>query len=578
MALSGSITTSYWTSSDSGQTRGYTLSWTATQSIANNQSTISWTLSTSGSYKYTVAERTLYVVLAGKVLVNKTDRVMRGAGTVASGSFTVGHDSSGNCSISGSIQAAVYTSAVNCTASGSWSLDTIPRKANITGADSVTDEENPYFTFSNPGGFGMYAELEVNPNNEHLFKRNVPNTGAFTFELTEDERNILRGYLKNANSGTLRYLLYSNGGSWVSYVDKTLTITNAKPTIQYSVKDVNEKTLAVTNDESVFIRYYSNAEVSVSATAYKQAEIKNTKVICGSQNLTESNGIIYGVDSGNFVFSATDSRGNTVSDSKQVTFIEYIKLTCDLLAKAPTTDGDLSFAISGNYYNNSFGTTDNDLVVEYCYSENGGEYSEWFRLDGVTFADNKYSVSVVVEGLDYRSSYVVKARATDKLMEVQTESKSLKAIPVCDWGENDFNFNVPVTIQGINVGNTLAELNSNLQDYIIDQGSLDIWTYRKWHSGIAECWARIVQETISVSESWGAVYSYDDAIKPKNYPFSFSEIPTVTFGTELYGNNYWLFTGTKKGTLTTSPSVSVCRPTPASVIPTINIHVIGRWK
>lgn len=470
MALSGSMTTGYWTSSDTGKTRGYTLSWTATQSIANNQSTISWTLATAGTYPYTVAERTLIAVLAGKTLVSKTDRVMRGAGTVASGSFTVSHDSSGNCSISGSIQAAVYTSSVNCTASESWSLNNIPRQANITSAPNFTDEENPTITYSNLAGnsvTSLQACISLTGAKADIAYRDISKTGtSYTFNLTEEERNVLlNNTLSGSNSRTVMFYVKTviGGNTFYSTSSKTFTVVNNKPTIEPTVKDVNPKTVAVTNDENVFIRYHSNAEVSVNATAYKNASITARKVICGSQNISTDIGVIQGIDSGNFVFSATDSRGNTVSDSKQVTFIEYVKLTCDLQAKAPTTDGDLTFTITGNYYNNAFGTTDNMLLLECCYSEGGGAFTEWQAVDGFSVEENKYSVTVTILGLNYRSSYVVKARATDLLSEVVTESKSLRAIPVCDWGENDFNFNVPVTVQGINLTEKINELAEQLQ-------------------------------------------------------------------------------------------------------------------
>lgn len=514
MALSGSITTGYWTSSDTGKTRGYTLSWTASQSIASNQSTISWTLSTAGTYPYTVAERTLYVVLAGNVLVNKTDRVMRGAGTVASGSFVVGHDSSGNCSFSGSIQAAVYTSSVNCTGSASWGLDTIPRQANLTGAPNFTDEDNPTITYSNPAGTAvtsLQACISLTGAKGDIAYRDISKNGtSYTFNLTDEERNILlNNTLSGSNSRTVLFFVRTviGGNTFHSTVTRIFTVVNNKPTIEPTVRDVNPVTLGITNDENVFIRYHSNAEVSIGAQAYKNASITTRKAICGSQSVSEDTGIMKGIDSGNFVFSATDSRGNTVSDSKQVTFIEYMKLTCDLLAKAPTTDGDLSFEISGTYYNNSFGTTDNELTVEYCYSENGGEYSEWKRLDGIAFADNKYSVSVIAEGLDYRSSYVVRARATDLLSEVITESKSLKAIPVFDWGEDGFNFNVPVSVEG-----------QPLVDFVVEQGSSGIWTYRKWNSGFAELWA-------VVTPTFANIYVLQSSY---SLPFTLTSVLAVT--------------------------------------------------
>lgn len=448
MALSGRVITNYWTSSDE-RTRGYVLNWTATQSVSQNQSTISWSLSTAGTYGSTVAERTLVVVLAGQTLVNKTDRVSRGAGGIASGSFTVNHASDGTYNFSGSIQAAVYGTAVNCTGSGSFSLDQIPRKASIINATSITDEGNPYFSFGNPGGFSMYAELEVNPNSTHLFKRDIPNTGSYTFALTEEERDVLRERLANANTGTLRYLLYSKNGSYVSYTDRQLTIADAQPTIEPSVKDVNPVTLAITKDENVFIRYHSNAEIALNAQAYKKASIKSVKASCGSQNINSDTGTISGVDSGVFAFSATDSRGNTVSQTKQVTFIKYVELTCDLVAKPPTTHGDLSFSVVGNYFNDSFGKTPNSLTVEYCYSENGSDFTDWEPIENVDISENRYSGSVTITGLDYKANYTVKARAKDLLAQATVEGESLVALPLFDWGKNGFNFNIPITSDGI---------------------------------------------------------------------------------------------------------------------------------
>lgn len=566
MALSGSITTGYWTSSDSGQTRGYTLSWTATQSIANNQSTISWTLSTAGTYPYTVAERTLYVVLAGNVLVNKTDRVMRSKGTVASGSFTVGHASDGTFGFTGSIQAAVYTSSVNCTGSESWSLNNIPRQANITSAPNFNDEQNPTITYSNPAGTAvtsLQACISLTGAKSDIAYRDISKTGtSYTFNLTEAERNVLRNAtLSGSNSRTVVFYVRTEigGNTFYSTSSKTFTVVNNKPTIEPTVKDINSKTLAITNDENVFIRYHSNAEVSVNAKAYKNASITARKVICGSQNIATDTGVISNVDSGNFVFSATDNRGNTVSDSKQVTFIEYIKLTCDLQAKTPTTEGNLSFAVAGNYYNNSFGTTDNVLVVEYCYSENGGEYSEWIALDGVTFADNKYSVSVIIEGLDYRSSYVVKARATDKLMVAQTESKSLKAIPVCDWGEHDFNFNVPLNIQG-----------EPLFDYVVEQGVSGIWAYRKWHSGFAECWGQYSAK-IPINTSVGNCFRSESQFVA--LPFQFYAMRLWVDCTDV---NAW---ASVSASTTSQVSFAFWRSSSHGEYTWYaNLHVIGRWK
>lgn len=43
-------------------------------------------------------------------------------------------------------------------------------------------------------------------------------------------------------------------------------------------------------------------------------------------------------------------------------------------------------------------------------------------------------------------------------------------------------------------------------DYVVEQGTSGIWTYRKWSSGIAECWGAQSYSNISVSSAWGSVY------------------------------------------------------------------------
>ena len=109
MALSGSIKTNGY------EGRYYQVDWKATQSVSGNTSTISWTLKCAGGSSSWYAERTLKVVLAGSTVYSKTDRVQRYTGTIASGTKTITHDSSGAASFSISIQAAVYGSSVNCT-------------------------------------------------------------------------------------------------------------------------------------------------------------------------------------------------------------------------------------------------------------------------------------------------------------------------------------------------------------------------------------------------------------------------------------------------------------------------------
>ena len=58
-------------------------------------------------------------------------------------------------------------------------------------------------------------------------------------------------------------------------------------------------------------------------------------------------------------------------------------------------------------------------------------------------------------------------------------------------------------------------------DFVISQGTSGIWTYRKWKSGIAECWCRKTITT-NVTNVWGGLYSSGrlDALDI-SFPFEF---------------------------------------------------------
>lgn len=68
-------------------------------------------------------------------------------------------------------------------------------------------------------------------------------------------------------------------------------------------------------------------------------------------------------------------------------------------------------------------------------------------------------------------------------------------------------------------------------DYIVDQGTSGAWTYRKWNSGIAECWGELTARA-SITDTIGVMY-----MKVTDY-FSwpnalFSEAPRIVHATSI---------------------------------------------
>lgn len=445
MATSGSFNTTGY------EGRYLTLSWTATQSIANNTSTISWTLAGAG----TASSSWYYagnfkVVIAGETVYSSETRIQLYNGTtVATGTKTITHNNDGTKSVAMSAEAGIYTYAVNCTGSSTFTLTTIPRAASILTAPNFNDEENPTVTYSNPAGNNVSSlDICMSADNGATvligYKTLSATSSSYTFNLTSTERGYLRSACASSNSCTISFIIrtYIGGSYYYSKLNKTLSIINANPVISPTIQDSNDTTYGLTGNRNIMVNLYSNANITMGVTAQKNTTISSKKVTCGNKSRT-SDGTINNVESGTFVITATDARGNTSTYTVNKTFIPYVKLTCDIANTQPDTQGNYAFTISGNYYNASFGSQSNTLTVQYRYKESGGSYGSWTSMTA-TKTNNTYTATANITGLDYRKNYIFQAKATDKLDSITTAEHPARALPVFDWSGSDFNFNVPV--------------------------------------------------------------------------------------------------------------------------------------
>lgn len=447
MALSGSLTTNAY-----GGVRSLTLTWSATQSVSGNTSTVNWTLSGSGS---TANNNPWYMTGPTKVVIDgtqvhySTSRIQLRSGTVvASGSRTITHNSDGAKTFSIRIEGAIYTTSVNCTAEQSFTLNQIPRGATITSAPNFKDTDSPKMEYSNPAGGTLQVGVFTVDGATTLAAYRTATGSSYTFTFTSAEKANLQKVSTTSNTATVRFYLKSvvGGQTFIKCVNRTLTIASPSPTLSPTVVDGNSATVALTGDSSKLVKYYSDAKVTFGAAAVKYATIKSKKVTCGSKSLT-ADGTMQDVENGNFTFSVTDSRGNTTTKTVTKTLVNYTKLTCNLGDGVPDATGKFVFRVSGNFFNASFGAVTNTLTVQYRYRVDGGAYTTYKAMT-VSKSGNSYTATVTLTDLDYTKPHQFQAQAVDKLATVTTQEKTVRSIPVFDWSETDFNFNVPVTVQG----------------------------------------------------------------------------------------------------------------------------------
>ena len=281
--------------------------------------------------------------------------------------------------------------------------------------------------------------------------------------------------IPNAKTGkcTITCRTYSSSGSTsvlgnATTCTITLTATGA-PDVSGTVVDTNTTTVALTGSNSKLIRYKSTATATISATSKNSSSIVS-KFINGS-TVSDNTKVYNNCSETSFVFKAVDSRGYSTSVTKTPTVVAYIQLTINPVLLRPTPTGsNITMSFSGDFYRGSFGAATNTLTIRYRYKESGGSYGAWKTVEStkIVFGSRSYTSSetfALDDEFNYQKEYQFQVQAVDGTSEypLSTVTKNItvpRGIPVFDWGENDFNFNVPVMIDNVNLLNIIYPIGS----------------------------------------------------------------------------------------------------------------------
>lgn len=143
------------------------------------------------------------------------------------------------------------------------------------------------------------------------------------------------------------------------------------------------------------------------------------------------------------------------------------------------------------------------------------------------------------------------------------------------WSANDNNM-VPVRIYGIKY-ERVAPPQLDASDYVIEQGTETIsgadWTYRKWNSGIAECWGGWSGSLAHYGTAFGGYAYFTSVYLPTGL---FTAAPLTTYSAQV--DSSFALTGTQIAR--TNEYVNCYAVSGASgTQPVIfMLHCIGRWK
>ena len=626
MALSGSFT-----GSTNNQYVKPKITWSATQNQAENYSMVTATLTysrtnsgytTSGKWNgsITINGVTTSVSTTEQIYITQNSNTKAMSATVK-----VPHNADGSKSITISCTGAIPAASLQSTScSATVTLTSIPRQAKITSASDFTDVDNPSISFSNPGGFPMDVWLEPNPVGDHLcVRKNIPNTGSFTWELTDAEREELRNKCAGLKC-TIRVGLYSNisGKEYADYKDKTFYMTEntaTKPTVTLAAT-LNNSSLPSQFD-GLYIQGKSRLDVSITAQGKYSAGITSYSANIGGEVYNSQSflsNVLLKEGKVDVIGYAKDSRQFTGSAKQEIEVTPYSKplvipLGSETAIQCYRSDGNgtrignstsVWIKAKRSYYSLS---GINNCALQWRRKLVTDEWDDgrhlWQDLIPKTDTTNtEYNALIPNEVFDLRTSYSVQIRAIDdigekdiKNFEVPTQDVALhlgkggKNVSIgtyCDYSE-DYTF---YSDWKAIFDKEVIIRSQQLVDFVVEQGTVGVWTYEKWASGKAKCWASINIEVVTESTAgWGDMFvaSCESANDKLTFPFEFLEIPHCIVslsGDSESGNsaNFWIATRNEgvKLTTTTAQQVQLIRPTAATIPQGITLHyqVEGRWK
>lgn len=343
-------------------------------------------------------------------------------------------------------------------ASKSITLTTIPRASTVGASDAnigskstvVVTRRNSSYTHSIAYSFGSLSGYITASGGVSDTEAIYSNT---TISWTIPETFYSQITDKKSGTCTLTIKTYSGSTQIGDAQSSTLKIGAAQsasaPDVSGSVVDSNDTTKVLTGDASKFIRYFSTALCTITATAKGGATIATKKI--GGAVVTENTRSIKNVEVSSIAFYAKDSRGYEATKNVAITLIPYVLLTNNATAqRTDPVSGIAKLTIKGDYFNGSFGASGNALTIKYRVRESGGSYGS-YNTATPSISGNAYTANVSLADLHYESGYEIEVVVSDKLGTVTKVVYVQPGIPVFDWGKRDFRFNVPVYLaSGIN--------------------------------------------------------------------------------------------------------------------------------
>ena len=535
-----------------------------------NKSTISWKLSSIGgssnyystSVTITIGGTTVYQ--SGKVEWN-TYKFPAAKGST-SGTTTVSHDGEGKKTINVVMTAMIYD-GVSKTVSGSWILDDIPRASafsTITGS-TIGSAVTVNITRAS-SSFTHQLWYKVGNSAWYDLGKGIGTSKTFTIDIATASQ------ITTSMSGNMQLCLRTfNGTTQIGsdvYKDVTVYVPDYTPTITNILLTGNNLR------DGAYVQSKSAVKVNITASTLYGATIKTYSSKVDGKTYTGATFTSSVLSNGSKSVSVTitDTRGKTATlTSANFTVYEYAPPSITEFRLERFNDGTdvVAYVMGevspiGNKNTKTLsvtlhGITKNILVAEYSIDH-------MITFTGIP-TDQTLTATVTIA--DYYTSIKKDAvlPTVAVTMDFHHSGKGAAFGKVAEH-ENLLDIAWDIKYKG-----------DIINDVVIEQGINGIWTYRKWKSGIAECWGTRIIENVKVDKTWGSLY-YAEPPESIQYPLTFINKPIETVMMSSDGMWTWYAAASINTTMYTGKYL-IMRPDSASTTAyTVYLHyqVRGQWK
>ena len=403
----------------------------------------------TGGYSGSGSSSAVYI---NGTVVGHFSSIGRGSNTlIGTLDVTINHDTNGNGTASYSASANTNWTLGIASLSGSFTLPRIARADNITSPMVYTigathtiriTQNSTSFTHTVRYTFGsLNGTIASNVKDSCTWF--VPTT--FYNEFTSG----------SSKTGTLYCDTYS-GSTLLGTTSITATFipnsTTAKPTVSFNyTSDSLSQTL--TGNTKGIIGGRSSINYTITGTPKHNATISKYYLSNSSSNLPEvsKTGTLNNVSSNKYYTRVQDSRGLN-SDTLTVTlspYVSYVQLaiTSCTFERENDLSNSIYLTLKGNYFNNNFGATNNELILKLFYRKQG-ESSWGSAIDITSYAtieNNTFSITnqLIGSNFSYEEVYEFRVVAKDKVVTDDSVSSNrivTEGVALFDIGKNDVLF------------------------------------------------------------------------------------------------------------------------------------------